>query len=284
MRDLREERFARFVAEKTAAAKAATIAPLTTAFDHGPGGRTSVENAWSRSRFDGRFYESPSPRAARPSCGLVFVQSLDGNTGAADPSKLGGGEMDKHLIYEGLSQVTADAVLSGAGTIGTGNVFAVWHPELVRLRAALGKPRYPVQVVATRRGLHLDDHLIFNAPGVTVIVLTTAAGADVMRKGMDTRPWVQPLVLPPGERMTDAFEALAARGIRRICAVGGRHVATQLIDEGLVQDVYLTTAATTGGEPGTPFYPRPLQARALLHKDGTGPDAGVTFEHLLLQT
>jgi riboflavin biosynthesis pyrimidine reductase len=281
MREYREERFARFVAEKTATATAAAIAPLATAFDHGPQGLTSIENAWSTALFGGPFYTSPPPKPGRPSCGLVFVQSLDGNTGAADPSTLGGGEMDKHLIYEGLSQVTADAVLSGAGTIGTTNVFAVWHPELVRLRAALGKPRYPMQVVATRQGLDLEQHLIFNVPGVTVIVVTTAAGLDRMQRGLEARPWVQPLVLPPGERFADAFRALAARGIRRICAVGGRHVATQLIDEGLVQDVYLTTAARPGGQPGTPFYPHPLKASVLLHKDGTGPDAGVTFEHLL---
>lgn len=58
-------------------------------------------------------------------------------------------------------------------------------------------------------------------------------------------------------------------------------MATQLIDAGLVQDVYLTTTTRLGGEPGTEFYPRPLAMHALLHKDGTGPDAGVTFEHLL---
>ena len=34
---------------------------------------------------------------------------------AAIPSSLGGGDADKHLIYEGLSRVAADAVLAGAG-------------------------------------------------------------------------------------------------------------------------------------------------------------------------
>ena len=53
---------------------------------------------------------------------------------------LGGGETDKHLIYEGLSRVAADAVLAGAETIRGGDiVLSVWHPELVRLRASLGQ-------------------------------------------------------------------------------------------------------------------------------------------------
>ena len=70
----------------------------------------------------------------------MFVQSLDGNTVADDPSDLGGGDTDKHLIYEGLSRVAADAVMAGAATVAGGKiVFSVWHPELVRLRSALGK-------------------------------------------------------------------------------------------------------------------------------------------------
>jgi len=52
----------------------------------------------------------------------VFVQSRDGNTGARDPSSLGGGDTDKHLIYEGLSRVASDAVVAGAETIRGGNI------------------------------------------------------------------------------------------------------------------------------------------------------------------
>ena len=50
----------------------------------------------------------------------VFVQSADGNTGARNPADLGGGETDKHLIYEGLSRVDVDGVLAGAATSGEG--------------------------------------------------------------------------------------------------------------------------------------------------------------------
>ena len=74
--------------------------------------------------------------------------------------------------------MTADAVLSGAGTIGGGTiVFSVWHPQLVRLRADLGKPRHPIQIVATLQGLDLSEHLLFNAPEIPAIVLTVGGGA-----------------------------------------------------------------------------------------------------------
>ena len=73
-----------------------------------------------------------------PSANLVFVQSRDGNTVDGDPSVLGGGEADKHLIYEGLSRVAADAVLAGARTIRGGDlVLSMWRPELVALRGRL---------------------------------------------------------------------------------------------------------------------------------------------------
>lgn len=56
----------------------------------------------------------------RTALSLVFVQSQDGNTGGADPASFGGGATDKHLIYEGLSRVAADAVLAGPEvSIGT---------------------------------------------------------------------------------------------------------------------------------------------------------------------
>ncbi len=67
--------------------------------------------------FDGLFYVSPPAGRDVPSANLVFVQSRDGNTVTRDPSVLGGGEADTHLIYEGLSRVAADAVLAGARTI-----------------------------------------------------------------------------------------------------------------------------------------------------------------------
>lgn len=273
--------FQEFAARKTAEALGAHLQPFVTDVDSATGTLEPIGNAWSRLHFGGAFYVSPPPDARRPACSLVFVQSHDGNTGANNPFTLGGGETDKHVIYEGLSQVSADAVLSGAGTIhGADIVFAVWHPELVRLRAALGKPRYPVQVVATRQGIDLDRCLLFNVPDIQAIVLTGAVGASQMRAGLASRPWVRPIVMSGPDELLTAFEEMRAHGIERISAVGGRHVATQLIDAGLVQDLYLTTSPRPGGEPGTPLYPHPLAASTVVRAHGTGTDEGVIFEHL----
>jgi riboflavin biosynthesis pyrimidine reductase len=213
----------------------------------------------------------------------VFVQSLDGNTGAKNPATLGGGELDKHLIYEGLSRVAADAVLSGAETIRSADlVFSVWHPELVSLRAALGLPRHPVQIVATLRGLPLEAGLMFNVPEIPVVVLTEQECQARMSEALRARPWITTVVMRSADDLPGAFRELRRRGIGRVSCIGGRTLARQLIDSGLVQDLYLTTAAKKGGEPNTPIYPRALPARVVVKKEGTGADAGVTFEHLLL--
>jgi hypothetical protein len=175
----RSESFAEFVERKEAEAARAVLSPFVTEVDQPPADVISIGNAWTRRLFDGPFYVSASPSNEVPSTSLVFVRSRDGNTGAADPSSLGGGEADKHLIYEGLSRVAADAVMAGAETVR-----------------------------------------------------------------------------------------------------GGRTIARQLIDAGLIQDLYLTTSAKDGGEPGTPLYPRPLEGELVVRKRGTGPNEGVIFEYL----
>lgn len=271
--------FEEFAAGKTSDAERALIPGFATEFDRAPAGMCSIGNAWTRALFGGAFYLAPIPDG-RPSCSLVFVQSADGNTGAPDPSALGGGETDKDLIYEGLSRVAADAVLAGAETIRGGDiVFSVWHPELVALRAALGKPRHPRQIVATLRGLDIAHALLFNVPDIPVFILTTKTWADRMQAEFAARPWITPVVMADAGALGGAFEQLRLSGIERISCVGGRGLATQLLDAHLVDDVYLTTSPTPGGEPDTPMYPKPLGMDAIVRKRGRGPETGVVFEH-----
>ena len=225
----RDERFAGFVARKEAAAARAVLSPLVTDVDGRPADAIALGNAWSRRMFDGPFYLSPAPSADWPSTNLVFVQSREGNTGAVDPSSLGG-EADKHLIYEGLSRVAADAVLAGAETVRNGNiVLSVWHPELVALRESLQLPRHPVQIVATLRGLGLDG-LLFNVPALPVVLLTVGACSDLMLTQLADRPWVTVVPMPTADDLPHAFRRLREMGIGCISCIGGRTLARQLID------------------------------------------------------
>lgn len=275
-------RFARYVERKTTAALAAPLSPFTTGFDRAGRALTPIGNAWTRSLFDGAFYVS-EPSADLPATSLVFVQSKDGNTVAPNPSMLGGGHADAHLIYEGLSRVAADAVLSGAATIRGGEiVLSVWHPELVALRETCGLPRHPVQIVASLRGLNLDEGLLFNVPAIRVVILTVPGCEPAMRDGVRARPWVGTVVMRTPGDLESACRTLRETGIRRISAIGGRTVARALLDAGLVQDLYLTTSPRTGGEPHTGLAARPPAAEVIVRKDGSGADVGVVFEHIRL--
>jgi riboflavin biosynthesis pyrimidine reductase len=277
------ERFARLVERKTRQALSATLLPYATELDRHDQTAIGIGNEWTIRLFDGPFYLQPSSDPRRPACSLVFVQSRDGNTGASNPSTLGGGTTDKHLVYEGLSRVGADAVLAGAATVrGSDVLLSVWHPALTALRESLGKARHPIQLVATLEGLDIEGALMFNAPEVPAIVMTVPAAAERMRPAIDARPWVSLVVMRDAAGLPEAFEELRARGVARVSAIGGRRLAEQLIDNGLVQDVYLTTAPLEGGEPGTPMYSKPLRTPVVLRKHGTGSERGVVFEHVLL--
>ena len=217
-----------------------------------------------------------------PAVSLVFVQSRDGNTAAENPADLGGGDIDLHLIYEGLSRVAADAVLAGASTASGRVFFSVWRPELVALRESLGLPRHPAQVVLTREGrLDLDGTLLFNVPSVPVFILAGDRFPDRVARAVADRPWITLISIEHGD-LRASIARLCQFGIRRISAVGGRHAASALIDAGVVQDLYLTSTATAAGQPGTPFYTgqRQIQSRLVVRKrSGPDVDPPIVFEH-----
>jgi len=277
------ESFDEYELRKASEARSADISPLVTERDQAGDAFAVIGNFWSRSMFGGLFYVSPPATRDLPSANLVFVQSRDGNTVTHDPASLGGGRADKHVIYEGLSRVAVDGILAGARAIASGGlVLSVWRPELVALRAAMDLPRHPVQIVATLHGIALEQGMMFNVPELRVMLITVASGADAMRDALTSRPWITPIVMDTPDDLRGAFGELRRLGIERLSCIGGRTLAKPLLDAGLLQDVYLTTGTNSGGEPGTPLYDKPLHGREVVRKNGTGADAGVVFEHIVL--
>lgn len=246
----------------------------------------AIGNTWSQALFDGDFYRSTYVNLDIPVTNLVIVESREGNTGADDPATLGGGETDKHLIYEGLSRVDADAVLAGATTARSDElVFSVWHPELVALRRDLGRRRHPAQViVSSRSALHIEKSLMFHVPELAVYLVTTSDAASSLRLQVATRPWIE--VIDGGQplSMRTALTQLRSRGIETVSAVGGRTTARALLRERVVHDLYLTTSPKAGGEPYTPLLDAPIDAPKVVIKLGTGPEGGVRFEHYALRS
>ena len=277
--------FAGFTAEKTQTAAAAPIERLSTNVDGSAGEPVhGIGNEWSRTHYGGDFnlYMPPDGGTA---LSLVFVQSKNGNTGAKDPSALGAGPTDEHLIYEGLSRVAADAVLAGAGSIPRRSLFSVWHPELVALRASLGLARHPAQIVVSKEGRGLDfTSLVFNVPDVPVFLIAGDSCLSRHTPALRDRTWIRCVPLEGGDIRAVLERLRSEAGIRRISAIGGRFTASHLVDAGAAQDLYLTTAPRDGGEPGTPWYTGPAAPplRTITQKQWPHLGARVLFEHVLI--
>jgi riboflavin biosynthesis pyrimidine reductase len=282
----RHSSFPEFAERKTREAGHAAISPLVT-LERGALERDlrGIGNEWTRRQYDGDFALFPLP-ARLPAISLVFVQSRSGDTGSDSPDELGGGPTDKHLIYEGLSRVAADAVLAGASTTTGANVFfSLWHPELVALRRGLGLPRHPAQVVVSARGaIDVEGTLLFNVPEVPVFIIAGAMCRQRWTDAFARRPWITVVPQVPDGPGAALAHLRAEHGIQRISCIGGRETASALIDARLVQDLCLTTTARAAGEPDTPFYTgrRAPSFEAITRKRGTDLAAPILFEHLAL--
>lgn len=285
MNEVRRARFERFLERKTREAAAARIEPLATIFDRSDDKRLlAVGNAWTRSHYGGDFGLVVAHQD-ETAISLTFVQSNEGNTGASDPGALGGGATDKHLIYEGLSRVAADAVLAGARTVHAGAFFSVWHPELIALRRSLGLTRHPAQIVVSKQGRLEVDALLFDVPDVPAYLIAGDEGGLRLRTWLRERPWIRHVPLDADDLRPVIDRLRVEEGIRRISAIGGRFTATRLVDAGLVQDIYLTTSSRSAGEPGTPWYTGVIGPTLdVVTKKAWSDDSGeIVFEHALIR-
>jgi|RhiMetdeSRZDD1v2_1073273.scaffolds.fasta_scaffold01010_22 riboflavin biosynthesis pyrimidine reductase len=285
MNEVRRARFERFVKRKTREAAGARIEPLATIFDrHDDTRLLAVGNAWTRSHYGGDFGLAVAHQD-ETAMSLVFVQSNDGNTGASDPGALGGGATDKHLIYEGLSRVAADAVLAGGRTVHVGAFFSVWHPEVIALRRTLGLARHPAQIVVSKEGRVDVDALLFDVPDVPAYLIAGDDGALRLRTWLRERPWIRHIPLDADDLRPVIDRLRVEEGIRRISAIGGRSTATRLVDAGLVQDLYLTTTSCGGGEPGTPWYTGAIAPTldVVTKKAWSDGRGDIVFEHAIIR-
>ena len=284
VRQHRQRDFELFAERKTGEAASAHIERLSTISDRSKNEPVrGVGNAWSRIHYDGDFglFQPPPDGTA---LSLVFVQSKSRNTGG-DPAALGGGATDKHLIYEGLSRVAADAILAGAGSVDGEAAFSVWHPELVALRATLDRPRHPAQIVVSLHGRFDFDALLFSVPELRVFVIGAAEHMTGHASILRARPWIRHVPLEGGDLRLAISRLREEEGIRRISAIGGRHTATRLVDADLCQDLYLTTTSQDGGEPNTPWYSgvSAPPTRVITKKAWGDGDSRIFFEHMLIR-
>jgi riboflavin biosynthesis pyrimidine reductase len=147
----------------------------------------------------------------------------------------------------------ADAVSFGAQTLrdqpqvigAVDDIGGELGAALVRFRAEQGRPRVPLQVVYSESGrLNLDVPL-FNAPGLTAIVVTTVPGARLLRSQGSDKRGVK-LLLAGDERVESSGlvrvheRLLGELGVRCLDCEGGAVILGALHRAGILDEIFVT--------------------------------------------
>jgi riboflavin-specific deaminase-like protein len=208
----------------------------------------------------------------RPYLVLNMVSTLDGRIAIGGRSGPIGDEADRELFH-GL-RTQADAVMVGAGTVRAeryGRI--VRRPELRERRVAEGLAPDPLAVIVSARLWLPPDLPLLQDPDSTVVVLTasdaelppTPARVHYLRGPAGVELELRPLV----ERLRSEY------GVRSILCEGGPSLNESLVQERLVDELFLSLAPKLAGGPpltiltGDPL-PEPLTAALvwLLEHDG----------------
>ncbi|WP_326722143.1 dihydrofolate reductase family protein [Streptomyces sp. NBC_00243] len=190
---------------------------------------------------------------------LSAAVSLDGFLDDTGPERLllsGAADFDR--VDE--VRASSDAILVGAGTLRTDNPrLLVNSAERRAARVAAGRSEYPLKVTVSGSG-DLDPGAQFWHTGGEKVVYTTDKGAERLRGlralGLDAD------VVPVGTEVDwrAVLEHLHdVRGVRRLMVEGGGRVHTQLVREGLADELQLAVAPLFVGEADAPrlFGPGP---------------------------
>ncbi|MGP4012642.1 dihydrofolate reductase family protein [Streptomyces sp. 4N124] len=217
---------------------------------------------------------------------LSAAVSLDGYLDDTGPDRL---LLSSPADFDRVDEVRAsvDAILVGAGTIRADNPrLLVNSPGRRAAREAAGKPAYPLKVTVSGSG-DLDPTAKFWHTGGEKVVYTTDQGAQRLH----ATP-VDADVVPLGPELDwrRLLEHLhEVRGVRRLMVEGGGVIHTQLLQQGLADELQLVLAPLFVGDPKAPrlFGPggyqggrlrlletRQIEDVVLMRYEPTAPGAG----------
>jgi riboflavin biosynthesis pyrimidine reductase len=184
-----------------------------------------------------------------------FVSSLDGVVAlGSNPSagSLISGKYPADRFVMGLLRACADAVLLGAGTLRAtpghvwtpAHVFPTLATEFTALRSGLGRSAEPVLVVLTA-----DGELDFAHPALKrgAILITTSGGAKKI--GNRLPPTCELVTMGRGKSldMGKTLGELRSRDLGVVLCEGGPHVMGQLLEDGLLDEAFLTISPVAAG-------------------------------------
>ncbi len=189
-----------------------------------------------------------------------FVSTLDGVVSFSIPGKSGGGEISgfneqDHFIMA-LLRNCADAILVGSGTLH-GVTGHIWTPEFIfpalkevfrDIRMRAGKSPLPLNVVITGSGKVDFQEPVFHMQDPKALVITTASGLSLLRQGLPPSVVAEAV---SGERTPHPSAILdllyQAFGVRLLLVEGGPHVFADFLQDGLIDEIFLTIAPQVAG-------------------------------------
>ncbi|MDH6569336.1 riboflavin-specific deaminase-like protein [Streptomyces sp. SAI-117] len=180
---------------------------------------------------------------------LSAAVSLDGYLDDTGPDRL---LLSSPADFDRVDEVRAsvDAILVGAGTIRADNPRLLVNSEERRAaRVAAGKPPYPLKVTVSGSG-ELDPAANFWHTGGEKVVYTTDKGAERAREAGLAADVVPLGPLLDWRRLLEHLHAVY--GVERLMVEGGGRIHTQLLQEGLADEVQLVLAPLFVGDPGAP--------------------------------
>lgn len=209
----------------------------------------------------------------RPYVIVNFVASADGRATLGGRSGPLGDEGD-HAMFHGLRE-QVDAVLAGTGTLRVESYGRVLgKPERRERRLARGWSAEPLASMITRSGEIPDDIPMLEEPEQRVVVFS-----PVETDFSAHRAQIELERLDPGElTLTTAMRLLRAEyGVRSLLCEGGPTLFGALLQEDLVDELFLTIAPKLAGGGQGPSVssgpeladPRALRILWLLERAGS---------------
>ncbi|MEU6161858.1 dihydrofolate reductase family protein [Streptomyces sp. NPDC047130] len=187
---------------------------------------------------------------------LSAAVSLDGHLDDTGPERLLlSGPEDFDRVDE--VRAASDAILIGAGTLRADDPRLLIRSARRRAaRVAAGLPEFPLKVLVTGSG-ELDPAARFWRTGGRKAVYTTRRGApraqEALRGRIDDTHGVDVVPVGPELDWRAVLEHLhAVYGVRRLMVEGGGSVHTQLLRQGLADELQLAVAPLLVGDPGAP--------------------------------
>jgi len=272
------------------------LSPLETLFDAAPGAEIALPPELAR------LYGTLALPIGSADPHIIgnFVSTLDGVVSLNIPGQSGGREIsgfNQHdRLVMGILRAVADAVVVGAGTLRAvphhlwtaEHVYPALADAFAHVRATIGKPGPPLNVVVTARG-EIDLELpVFASGQVPALIVTTEQGS----RRLGDRPLPRSVAVTAvgsRERITaqQVVHAIAAaRPSSLILVEGGPTLFGDFLDERCLDELFLTLAPQVAGRNDASVRPGLVAGRNFAPDDprwGTLVAVKRAHEHLFLR-